>query len=245
MLAAGVSSPPVRRLCLDAIEGEYRSACIPSKFITTYREVFPTLKLSTVVNYPYGLHDVDVVLREIQGVVGILEKLEDCEINVVCPPEFYSNLDIFAQWNYLVPLKLIIPWTKLMEYIKLIPENVQKYPAFSALSFIRPGSQVTYKNHNAQVQTYIAALKQKGYHVKMAGYFKDASEMNEFLDLGVDSFGTSNVELLKDSSYGHQSTPSSEMQDLPYADSAERCDDDGANEGEAGPALSSLSVDGA
>lgn len=181
------------RVCRDVSKKGYRAACIPSKFVQECRGKYPDIQMGTVVNYPYGLHGSNVVIREVQGVIGLCEDISKIEADVVCPVDIKYSLDMFSELNHLIGVKFILDWNYFNWLMDSIPSNVQKYPICTTLSIIKP----TYLKDNKEMVDKVKRMKDKGYLVKVCGNIKTLKEVRFWVEeQKVDSIGTQDLKLV-------------------------------------------------
>ncbi len=184
ILKGYLSYPKISAACKMVVKYGFRSVCIPSRWLDTFRPLYPTLGFSTVVNYPFGYHSSDVVLREIQGVIGMLEDWERMEIDFVLPRDFNLFWEDYAEWNNLIPLRMILPWSSLpfidnlLDYQIHSPQTIQLGTSFD---FETPPKKDVIANS-------IDKLKAKGYKTKVAG-ITTPEDAREYLALGAELLG--------------------------------------------------------
>lgn len=193
-VSATTTATDAYTLCKQVKLEGYRAACIPSKYIPDCRGKYKNIIISTVANYPLGLHGSNVTIREVQGVIGLCEDISKIEVDVLCPIDIRYNLDMFAELNHLIPIKFILDWNYYSFLINSIPENKFKYPVCTSLGIINP----TYLKDPKSIKKRVDKLKDKGYTVKLYDGFNNIHTINKWVNKGVDIVGIQNTELLNE-----------------------------------------------
>lgn len=184
VLKGYLSYPRLAAACKMAEKYKFRSICIPSRWLDTFRPVYPDMKFSTVVNYPFGYHSSDVVLRELQGVVGSQENWDNLEIDFVVPKDAVLFWDDYAEWHSYVPLRMILPWSSY-SFIHSMPDV---YPG--GLNTIQLGTSFDFETPPdiGRIQLMIDSLKKKGYIVKVSGV-TNPEDARKYLEMGASLLG--------------------------------------------------------
>ena len=176
-------------------EYNFRSLCIPSYYLETFRCSKPDIKISTVANFPYGYHNSDVLIREMQGIQALCVDLgypqSMIEIDAVMPSDIHTNWDFVAQINHLTPIKFILAKHLINHQIELLPT------LYKPFEIVKIGTGFDGETNFNTVKPYIDKIKAKGYKVKIAGGIKTHFQARQLLDYGVDILGASKgLELL-------------------------------------------------
>ena len=185
----------INEICEKASYINCATVCIPSFYLKTMKKFYPQLKFCTVIDFPFGNKSTDEKIME--AITAIRNGAD--EIDMV------MNLQAFASGYYCSMqkeinevkkvisnriLKVIIEtcyWNK--ETIQFITELIDKSDA----DFIKTSTGFgKYGATFEDVKVIKEAIKY-GTKIKASGGIRTAKEVQEYIDLGCDRIGISQL----------------------------------------------------
>lgn len=197
-LAAVSTWGEVESLCRQALEWHTASVCIPPSFVRRVREVFPTLRICTVIGFPLGYNTTETkVFETAEAVAGGADEV-DMVVNLgdVKDGAFGRVTAEIAAVKAAADgrvLKVIIETCALTDEEKAalcrcVTEGGADYIKTST-GFGTAGAQLA----------DIALFRQNigpGVKIKAAGGIRTREAMEAFLEAGCDRIGTSSAAAL-------------------------------------------------
>ena len=188
----------IKSLCDKAITsyGKVAAVCVFSKFIPFAKNNLPSdIKIATVVNFPAGLADTNILQKEIITSLGLGAK----EVDVVFPYRTFLNHDIDFCQKYLsvarkfcdnATLKIIIESGELktIDNIKLATNLCLEAQAdFIKTSTGKTPISATPEAANAILETIAQSGKKTGF--KASGGIKTFNDAKKYLTLAQSIMG--------------------------------------------------------
>ncbi len=201
LLKTTATAEQIKTLCLEAVENNTASVCIPPSYLAAARAAFPNLCLCTVIGFPLGYNTTASKVFETQDAVALGADEIDMVINRGWVKDgLYDEVTAeIAAVKKAAECKLV---KVIVEICDLTDEELVRVCGCvtdAGVDYIKTSTGFGAHGATPHAVEIMAANIGPDVKIKAAGGIRTREDMEQYLALGCDRLGTSAaVQLLKD-----------------------------------------------